>query len=45
MNQAENSCLGKFALSETLCAIIVREQEQEIDLSAALGINAPPVKK
>jgi bacterioferritin len=37
--QAET--LGEFGLSETLRAIIVQEQEHEIDLSAALGINAP----
>ena len=37
--QAE--AMGEFALSETLRAIIVQEQEHEIDLSAALGINVP----
>ena len=41
--QAE--AMGEFALSETLRAIIVQEQEHEIDLSAALGINVPlPMK-
>jgi len=35
---------GEFALSETLRAIIVQEQEHEIDLSAALNINVPPAK-
>ena len=39
IRQAE--ALGEFALSETLRAIIVQEQEHEIDLSAALGINVP----
>jgi hypothetical protein len=34
--------MGEFGLSETLRAIIVQEQEHEIDLSAALGINVPP---
>jgi hypothetical protein len=34
----------EFALSETLCAIIVQEQEQEIDLSAAPDINVTPAK-
>jgi len=37
--QAE--AMGEFALSETLRAIIVQEQEHEIDLSAALGIDVP----
>jgi hypothetical protein len=35
---------GEFALSETLRAIIVQEQEHEIDLSAAPDINVPPAK-
>jgi hypothetical protein len=34
--------MGEFALSETLRAIIVQEQEHEIDLAAALGIEVPP---
>ena len=34
--------MGEFALSETLRAIIVQEQEHEIDLAAALGIDVPP---
>lgn len=38
--QAE--AMGEYALSETLRAIIVQEQEHQIDLSAALGINVPP---
>jgi bacterioferritin len=37
--------MGEFALSETLRTIIVQEQEHEIDLSTALGINVPPAKK
>ena len=37
--------MGEFAFSETLRAIIVQEQEHEIDLSAALGINVPVPKK
>jgi bacterioferritin len=41
--QAE--AMGEFALSETLRAIIVQEQDHEIDLSDALGINVPPLKK
>jgi bacterioferritin len=39
IRQAE--AMREFALSETLRAIIVQEQEHEIDLSAALGINVP----
>ena len=42
IRQAE--AMGEFALSETLRAIIVQEQEHEIDLAAALGINVPPAK-
>src|SRR5471030_21221 len=40
--QAE--AMGEFALSEILRGIIVQEQEHEINLSAALGINVPPLK-
>ena len=40
--QAE--AMGEFALSETLRAIIVQEQEHEIDLAAALSIEVPPAK-
>jgi bacterioferritin len=43
IQQAE--AMGEFALSETLRAIIVQEQEHEIDLSAALGINVPLPQK
>ena len=43
IRQAE--AMGEFALSETLRAIIVQEQEHEIDLSAALDINVPPPMK
>jgi bacterioferritin len=43
IRQAE--ALGEFALSEILRAIIVQEQDHEIDLSAALGINVPPLIK
>ena len=43
IRQAE--AMGEFALSETLRAIIVQEQEHEIDLSAALDINVPPAKR
>ena len=43
IRQAE--AMGEFALSETLRGIIVQEQEHEIDLSAALGIDVPlPIK-
>jgi len=40
--QAE--AMGEFALSETLRGIIVQEQEHEIDLASALGIDVPPAK-
>src|SRR6202142_4543379 len=40
IRQAE--AMGEFALSETLRAIIVQEQEHEISLAAALGIEVPP---
>ncbi|MDB6020749.1 MAG: bfr [Pedosphaera sp.] len=46
IRQAE--AMGEFALSETLREIIVQEQEHEIDLCDALGINVPlpkPTKK
>jgi bacterioferritin len=43
IQQAE--AMGEFALSETLRAIIVQEQEHEIDLAAALGIDVPLPKK
>ena len=40
IRQAE--AMGEFALSEALRGIIVQEQEHEIDLAAALGIDVPP---
>jgi bacterioferritin len=40
IRQAE--AMGEFGLSETLRAILVQEQEHEIDLAAALGIDVPP---
>src|ERR1019366_5971747 len=43
IRQAE--AMGEFALSETLRAIIVQEQEHEIDLSSALGLDVPLPKK
>ena len=39
IRQAE--AMGEFALSEALREIIVQEQEHEIDLCDALGINVP----
>ena len=39
IRQAE--AMGEFALSETLRGIIVQEQEHEIDLADALGIEVP----
>jgi bacterioferritin len=41
IQQAE--AMGEFALSETLRTIIVQEQDHEIDLSDALGIDVPGV--
>ncbi len=43
IRQAE--AMGEFALSETLRGIIVQEQEHEIDLASALGIDVPPAKE
>ena len=43
IRQAE--AMGEFALSATLRAIIVQEQEHEIDLAAALDINVPRPKR
>src|SRR5450432_54509 len=40
IRQAE--AMGEYGLSETLRAIIVQEQEHEIDLASALGIDVPP---
>jgi bacterioferritin len=42
IRQAE--AMGEFALSETLRSIIAQEQEHEIDLCDALGINVPTPK-
>ena len=39
IRQAE--ALGEYALSETLRQIIAQEQEHEIDLADALGIEVP----
>ena len=43
IRQAE--AMGEFALSEILRGIIVQEQEHEIDLASALGIDVPLPKK
>jgi len=43
IQQAES--LGEYALSETLRAIIVQEQDHEMDLCDALGIDVPAPKK
>src|SRR5476651_1528435 len=43
IRQAE--AMGEFALSETLRGIIVQEQEHEIDLASALGIDVPLPEK
>lgn len=42
IRQAE--AMGEFALSEVLRQIIVQEQDHEIDLSDALGIDVPAPK-
>ena len=42
IRQAE--AMGEFALSETLREIILQEQEHEMDLCDALGIDVPPAK-
>lgn len=39
IRQAET--MGEYALAETLREIIVQEQDHEIDLADALGINVP----
>jgi bacterioferritin len=43
IRQAE--AMGEFALSETLREIIVQEQEHEMDLCDALGIDVPVPKQ
>src|SRR5262249_1189607 len=43
IRQAE--AMEEYALSETLRTIIVQEQEHEIDLCDALGIEVPPRKQ
>jgi bacterioferritin len=43
IRQAES--MGAYALSETLRKIIQQEQEHEIDLADALGIDVPEPKK
>ncbi len=43
IRQAE--AMGEFALSETLREIIVQEQEHEMDLCDALGIEVPKPKR
>lgn len=43
IRQAE--AMGEYALSETLRKIIQQEQEHEIDLADALGIDVPKPKK
>lgn len=42
IRQAE--AMGEFALAETIRAIIVQEQEHQIDLATALGIEVPHKK-
>ena len=37
--------LGEYALAEQIRAILVQEQEHQIDLATALGVNVPDVTK
>jgi bacterioferritin len=37
--------LGEYALAEHIRAILVNEQEHQIDLATALGENVPDVTK
>jgi bacterioferritin len=37
--------LGEFALAEQIRQILVQEQEHQIDLATALGINVPDVSR
>jgi bacterioferritin len=37
--------LGEYALAEQIRAILVNEQEHQIDLATALGKNVPDVTK
>jgi bacterioferritin len=43
VRQCEN--LGEYALAEQIRAILVQEQEHQIDLATALGKNVPDVTK
>ncbi len=37
--------LGEYALSEQIREILVQEQEHQIDLATALGVNVPDVTR
>jgi bacterioferritin len=37
--------LGEFAMAEEIRQILVQEQEHQIDLATALGVNVPDVSK
>ena len=37
--------LGEYALAEQLRAILVQEQDHQIDLATALGVDVPDVTK
>jgi bacterioferritin len=39
------AALGEYALAEQLRAILVNEQEHQIDLATALGVDVPDVTK
>jgi bacterioferritin len=36
--------LGEYAIAESIRTILVQEQEHQIDLATALGINVPKIK-
>jgi bacterioferritin len=36
--------LGEYAMAEYICEILVQEQEHQIDLATALGIDVPNAK-
>lgn len=43
MRVRQSEALGEFALAEHLREILVEEQEHQIDLATALGVNVPDV--
>jgi bacterioferritin len=41
----QSEALGEYALAEQIRSILVEEQEHQIDLATALGVNVPNVTK